>query len=91
MVTQCDQVWDGTKCQHPLLKVAVASDALEGESTVAKDRMNLTANVLVYDNHLEVARDLKVSFPIDLSMVPYQRCPILLVEGRTPARVWLHP
>lgn len=53
------KVWDGTKCQHPLLKVAVASDALEGESTVAKDRMNLTANVLVYDNHLEVARDLK--------------------------------
>uniref|UniRef100_A0A672MHV6 Protection of telomeres protein 1 n=1 Tax=Sinocyclocheilus grahami TaxID=75366 RepID=A0A672MHV6_SINGR len=53
------KVWDGTKCQHPLLNVAVASDALEGESTVAKDRMNLTANVLVYDNHLEVARDLK--------------------------------
>ncbi|XP_058623683.1 protection of telomeres protein 1 isoform X3 [Onychostoma macrolepis] len=53
------KVWDGTKCRHPLLNVAVASDALEGESTVAKDRMNLTANVLVYDNHLEVARDLK--------------------------------
>uniref|UniRef100_A0A8C2JE87 Protection of telomeres protein 1 n=1 Tax=Cyprinus carpio TaxID=7962 RepID=A0A8C2JE87_CYPCA len=53
------KVWDGTKCQHPLLNVAVASDALEGESTVVKDRMNLTANVLVYDNHLEVARELK--------------------------------
>lgn len=34
-VTQCDQVWDGTKCQHPLLNVAVASDTLEEESTVA--------------------------------------------------------
>ncbi|XP_077067158.1 protection of telomeres protein 1 isoform X1 [Siphateles boraxobius] len=53
------KVWDGTKCEHPLLNVAVASDALEGESTVAKDRMNLTANVLVYDNHMEVAQDLK--------------------------------
>ncbi|XP_067292194.1 protection of telomeres protein 1 isoform X3 [Pseudorasbora parva] len=53
------KVWDGTKCEHPLLNVAVASDALEGESTVAKDRMNLTANVLVYDNHMEAARDLK--------------------------------
>uniref|UniRef100_A0A8C1VEE8 Protection of telomeres protein 1 n=1 Tax=Cyprinus carpio TaxID=7962 RepID=A0A8C1VEE8_CYPCA len=53
------KVWDGTKCQHPLLNVAVAPDALEGESTVVKDRMNLTANVLVYDNHLEVARELK--------------------------------
>lgn len=53
------KVWDGTRCQHPLLKVAVAPDALEGECTLAKDKMNLTANVLVYDNHLEVARDLK--------------------------------
>uniref|UniRef100_A0A8C1YYV9 Protection of telomeres protein 1 ssDNA-binding domain-containing protein n=1 Tax=Cyprinus carpio TaxID=7962 RepID=A0A8C1YYV9_CYPCA len=55
------KVWDGTKCQHPLLNVAVASDTLEEESTVAKDRMNLTAKVLVYKNHLEAARDLKVS------------------------------
>ncbi|XP_056307962.1 protection of telomeres protein 1 isoform X2 [Danio aesculapii] len=53
------KVWDGTRCQHPLLKVAVAPDELEGECTLAKDKMNLTANVLVYDNHLEVARDLK--------------------------------
>lgn len=84
-------MWDGTKCQNPLLNVAVASDALEGESTVAKERMNLTANVLVYDNHLEVARDLKVSFAIDLTVVLYQRCPILLVEGHSLARVWLQP
>lgn len=62
-------MWDGTKCEHPLLNVAVASDTLEGESTVAKDRMNLTANVLVYDNHMEAAQDLKVSFAIDLAVV----------------------
>lgn len=91
MVIQCDQVWDGTKCKHPLLNVAVASDALEGESTIVKDRMNLTANVLVYDNHLEMARELKVSFAVDLTGVPYKRCPILLVESHTPARVWLQP
>ncbi|XP_051548820.1 protection of telomeres protein 1-like isoform X3 [Myxocyprinus asiaticus] len=53
------KVWDGTKGEHPLLKVAVTPDTIEGESTVAKDRMNLTANVLVYDNHVEVARCLK--------------------------------
>ncbi|XP_039514000.1 protection of telomeres protein 1 isoform X2 [Pimephales promelas] len=53
------KVWDGTKCEHPLLNIAVASDALVGESTAAKDRMNLTANVLVYDNHMEAAQDLK--------------------------------
>lgn len=53
------KVWDGTRCQLPLLQVAVPPDELEGECTLAKDKMNLTANVLVYDNHLEVARDLK--------------------------------
>ncbi|XP_072527498.1 protection of telomeres protein 1 isoform X2 [Salminus brasiliensis] len=53
------KVWDGTECGHPLLNVAVAPDALEGESTSFQDRQNLTANILVYDNHLEVARMLK--------------------------------
>ncbi|XP_073724895.1 protection of telomeres protein 1 [Misgurnus anguillicaudatus] len=53
------KVWDGTKCDYPLLKVAVPPDAIEGESTGAKDRMNLIANVLVYDNHFEVAQSLK--------------------------------
>ncbi|KAI4872132.1 hypothetical protein NFI96_031080 [Prochilodus magdalenae] len=53
------KVWDGTKCEHPLLNVAVAPDALEGESTNSQDDENLTANILVYDNHLEVARTLQ--------------------------------
>ncbi|XP_062848362.1 protection of telomeres protein 1 [Trichomycterus rosablanca] len=61
MDTRCMllKVWDGTKCTHPLLSVAVASDSLEGESTTAQDRENMTANVLVYDNHVEVAKKLK--------------------------------
>lgn len=53
------KVWDGTECGHPLLNVAVAPDALEGESTSFQDQQNMTANILVYDNHLEVARMLK--------------------------------
>lgn len=66
LIVRCYQVWDGTKCQHPLLNIAVPPDSVEGESTVAKDRMNLTANILVYDNHIEVARSLKVSFALGL-------------------------
>lgn len=54
------QVWDGTKCAHPLLNVAVAPEALEGEPTNSQDRENLTANILVFDNHVELARTLKV-------------------------------
>uniref|UniRef100_A0A3B4CFL9 Protection of telomeres protein 1 n=1 Tax=Pygocentrus nattereri TaxID=42514 RepID=A0A3B4CFL9_PYGNA len=53
------KVWDGTKCEHPLINVTVAPDALEGEPTNSQDRENLTANILVYDNHVEVARTLK--------------------------------
>ncbi|XP_076863405.1 protection of telomeres protein 1 isoform X2 [Brachyhypopomus gauderio] len=53
------KVWDGTKCEHPLLRVAVAADSWEGQSTPSQDGANLTANVLVYDNHLEVAKTLK--------------------------------
>ncbi|XP_066525120.1 protection of telomeres protein 1 [Hoplias malabaricus] len=53
------KVWDGTKCGHPLLNVAVAPDALEGESTKIQDRENMTANILVFDNHVEVARTVK--------------------------------
>uniref|UniRef100_A0A3B1K7Q9 Protection of telomeres protein 1 n=1 Tax=Astyanax mexicanus TaxID=7994 RepID=A0A3B1K7Q9_ASTMX len=53
------KVWDGTECGHSLLNVAAAPDALEGESTCFQDQQNMTANILVYDNHLEVARMLQ--------------------------------
>lgn len=55
------QVWDGTKCAHPMLNVAVAPDALEGGSSPSQDRKNMVANVLVFDNHVEGASKLKVS------------------------------
>ncbi|KAM4601667.1 protection of telomeres protein 1 isoform 2-T2 [Polymixia lowei] len=53
------KVWDGTKCPHPLLNVTVEPGVTEGPSSLSKDRQNLTANILVYDNHVEVARQLK--------------------------------
>ncbi|XP_041705428.2 protection of telomeres protein 1 isoform X2 [Coregonus clupeaformis] len=53
------KVWDGSKCPHPLLDVFVEPNTLEGSPTLSKDIANLTANVLVYDNHVEVSRQLK--------------------------------
>ncbi|XP_071771304.2 protection of telomeres protein 1 [Centroberyx gerrardi] len=53
------KVWDGTKCPHPLLKVTAEPGVTEGSSSVSKERQNLVANVLVYDNHVEFARQLK--------------------------------
>uniref|UniRef100_A0A3Q0SCF2 Protection of telomeres protein 1 n=1 Tax=Amphilophus citrinellus TaxID=61819 RepID=A0A3Q0SCF2_AMPCI len=53
------RVWDGTRCPHTLLKVIVEPHITEGQASFSKERENLIANVLVYDNHVEVARQLK--------------------------------
>ncbi|KAG9345873.1 hypothetical protein JZ751_009029 [Albula glossodonta] len=54
------RVWDGTRCAEPLLNVSVEPEALEGSTAITGGRDNLVANVLAYDNHVEVARGLKV-------------------------------
>uniref|UniRef100_A0A3Q4HGE2 Protection of telomeres 1 homolog n=1 Tax=Neolamprologus brichardi TaxID=32507 RepID=A0A3Q4HGE2_NEOBR len=54
------RVWDGTRCPHTLLKVVVEPHVTEGQLSFSKERENLIADVLVYDNHVEVARKLKV-------------------------------
>lgn len=58
----CDwQVWDGTKCRHPLLEVWVEPGVMEAAPALELWKgQELVANVLVYDNHVETARQLKV-------------------------------
>ncbi|XP_041852864.1 protection of telomeres protein 1 isoform X2 [Melanotaenia boesemani] len=53
------KVWDGTRCPHTLLKVIVEPDVTEGPSSFSKQKEDMIANVLVYDNHVEFARQLK--------------------------------
>ncbi|XP_076590016.1 protection of telomeres protein 1 isoform X1 [Chaetodon auriga] len=53
------RVWDGTRCPHTLLKVIVEPNATEGPCSFSKKREELIANVLVYDNHVEFAKQLK--------------------------------
>ncbi|XP_044049518.1 protection of telomeres protein 1 isoform X2 [Siniperca chuatsi] len=53
------RVWDGTRCPHTLLKVLVEPNVTEGPSSFSTERENLIANILVYDNHVEFARQLK--------------------------------
>ncbi|TNN33583.1 Protection of telomeres protein 1 [Liparis tanakae] len=53
------RVWDGTRCAHTLLKVTVEPDATEGPTRFSEGRERLIANVLVYDNHVELAARLK--------------------------------
>lgn len=62
MLWSCDwQVWDGTRCRHPLLEVWVEPGMMEaGPALEPRDAQGLVANVLAYDNHVESARQLQV-------------------------------
>ncbi|XP_025907452.1 protection of telomeres protein 1 isoform X2 [Nothoprocta perdicaria] len=54
------KVWDGTKCPYPTWKVPVESRDLEGERGLLHQLRNLTVDILVYDNHVQVAKSLKI-------------------------------
>ncbi|KAJ6656212.1 hypothetical protein lerEdw1_004043 [Lerista edwardsae] len=53
-------VWDGTKCPFPPWRVFVHEDDLEGDGVLINQLRELTVDVVVYDNHVQLARSLKV-------------------------------
>lgn len=53
------RVWDGTKCPYNLVKVIAGASAIEGPSSFSHQKENLIANILIYDNHVEFAQQLK--------------------------------
>ncbi|NXY83426.1 POTE1 protein, partial [Alcedo cyanopectus] len=54
------QVWDGTKCPYPTWKVPIEEKDLEGEKQQLHQLRNLTVDILVYDNHVQLAKSLKI-------------------------------
>nr|XP_025040195.1 protection of telomeres protein 1 isoform X1 [Pelodiscus sinensis] len=54
------KVWDGTKCSYPSWKVLVEESDLEGDKVLIHRLRNLTVDILVYDNHVQLAKSLKV-------------------------------
>ncbi|CAI5785335.1 protection of telomeres protein 1 isoform X1 [Podarcis lilfordi] len=54
------KVWDGTKCPFLYWKVVVREDDFEGDSVLIHRLRNLTVDVVVYDNHVQLAKSLKV-------------------------------
>ncbi|XP_074840221.1 protection of telomeres protein 1 isoform X2 [Carettochelys insculpta] len=54
------KVWDGTKCSYPTWKVLVEESDLEGDKVLIHRLRSLTVDVLVYDNHVQLAKSLKV-------------------------------
>ncbi|XP_052523726.1 protection of telomeres protein 1 isoform X1 [Tympanuchus pallidicinctus] len=54
------KVWDGSKCPYPTWKVPVEAKELEGDKVLLHHLRNLTVDVLVYDNHVQLAKSLKI-------------------------------
>lgn len=54
------QVWDGTKCPFPSWNVLVKEEDLEGDEYFLRRLKYLTVDVVAYDNHVHVAKLLKV-------------------------------
>ncbi|XP_031962212.1 protection of telomeres protein 1 isoform X2 [Corvus kubaryi] len=54
------KVWDGTKCPYPTWKVPVEAKDLEGEKVLLHQLRNLAVDILVYDNHVQLAESLKI-------------------------------
>ncbi|XP_069832789.1 protection of telomeres protein 1 isoform X2 [Dendropsophus ebraccatus] len=54
------KVWDGTKCASLSWKCYVEDNALEGDRDMISRLQSFTIDVLVYDNHVELAKSLKI-------------------------------
>lgn len=53
------RVWDGTKCLYPQ-KVCVGNGTMEGDPGIIHQLRNLTIDILVFDNHAQEAKSLKI-------------------------------
>ncbi|XP_077121043.1 protection of telomeres protein 1 [Ranitomeya variabilis] len=54
------KVWDGTKCVSRSWKVLVEDGALIGDRDFISRLQNISIDILVYDNHVELAKSLKI-------------------------------
>uniref|UniRef100_A0A8C6R3J3 Protection of telomeres protein 1 n=1 Tax=Nannospalax galili TaxID=1026970 RepID=A0A8C6R3J3_NANGA len=54
------KVWDGTRTPFPSWRVLIQDLVLEGDLSHIQRLQNLTIDILVYDNHIQVAKSLKV-------------------------------
>ncbi|XP_062955933.1 protection of telomeres protein 1 isoform X1 [Cynocephalus volans] len=54
------KVWDGTRTPFPSWRVLIQDLVLEGDLSHIHRLQNLAIDILVYDNHVQVARSLKV-------------------------------
>ncbi|KAK2489866.1 hypothetical protein MC885_012654 [Smutsia gigantea] len=60
------KVWDGTRTPFPSWRVLIQDLALEGDLSHINRLQNLTIDILVYDNHVQVAKSLKLHWGVVL-------------------------
>ncbi|XP_026569861.1 protection of telomeres protein 1 isoform X2 [Pseudonaja textilis] len=53
-------IWDGTKCPFPSWNVFVKEEDLDGDGSLLGRLKYLTVDVVAYDNHVHVAKLLKI-------------------------------
>lgn len=54
------QVWDGTRTVFPSWRVSIQDLTFEGDLSHIQRLQSLVIDILVYDNHVQVAKSLKV-------------------------------
>ncbi|KAF6276187.1 protection of telomeres 1 [Rhinolophus ferrumequinum] len=54
------KVWDGTRTPFPSWRVLIQDLVFHGDLSDIQRLQNLTVDILVYDNHIQVAKSLKV-------------------------------
>nr|KAF6338393.1 protection of telomeres 1 [Pipistrellus kuhlii] len=54
------KVWDGTRTPFPSWRVCVQDLVFHGDLSYIRRLQNLAVDILVYDNHVQVAKSLKV-------------------------------
>ncbi|KAF6086624.1 protection of telomeres 1 [Phyllostomus discolor] len=54
------KVWDGTRPPYPSWRVLIQDLVFHGDLSYIHRLQNLTVDILVYDNHLQAAKSLKV-------------------------------
>ncbi|EDL23683.1 RIKEN cDNA 2810458H16, isoform CRA_a, partial [Mus musculus] len=54
------KVWDGTRTKIPSWRVCIQDVAFEGDLSHILQLQNLVVDIVVYDNHVQVAKSLKI-------------------------------
>lgn len=83
------KVWDGTRTPFPSWRVSIEDQVLEGDSSHIRRLQNLTIDILVYDNHVQVAKSLKIGSFLRIYSL-HTKLQSVTSESQTPLSLEFH-